>query len=81
MADFNSSDYEDVEPPPDPFAHLGAKSIEAMLETRFEDRIKTKQRMANLQDTKGAPSSVQGRARWLRRFEAYLTEARGLRCV
>lgn len=52
-----------------------------MLESRFEDRIKTKQRMANLQDTRGAPGTVVRRAIWMRRFEVYLTGARGLRCV
>jgi hypothetical protein len=81
MSEFNSSDYEDLEPPPpNPYAHLGARSIEKMLETRFDDRIRTKQRMVNLQDTKGSPGTVYARALWMRRFEAYLTGARGLRC-
>ncbi|KAK7711430.1 hypothetical protein SLS64_005454 [Diaporthe eres] len=79
MADFNSSDIE-MEPDdaPDPFAHYGARSIEAMFEERFEDRIKTKKRMANLKDTLGAPMTVRLRALWMRRFEAYMTQVRGL---
>lgn len=42
--DFNSSDIEFDEPAaPDPYAHAGLKSIEKMLETAAEDRIKSKQ--------------------------------------
>lgn len=80
MADFNSDDEIAMDPPPpDPYAHLGAKSIEAMFETRFEDRVKTKRRMANLQDTIGSPNTVRARAIWTKRFESYLTRIRGLR--
>lgn len=50
-----------------------------MFESRFEDRARTKKRMANLQDTAGAPSSVKSRALWMKRLEAYLTRSRGLR--
>ncbi|KAL2274702.1 hypothetical protein FJTKL_02989 [Diaporthe vaccinii] len=79
MADFNSDDEIAMDPPPpDPYAHLGAKSIEAMFETRFEDRVKTKRRMANLQDTIGSPNTVRARAIWTKRFESYLTRIRGL---
>lgn len=83
MADFNSDDEiaMDPPPPPNPYAHLGAKSIEAMFESRFEDRVKTKRRMANLQDTLGSPNALRNRAIWMRRFEAYLTQIRGLRWV
>ncbi|KAL2283133.1 hypothetical protein FJTKL_10230 [Diaporthe vaccinii] len=42
MADFDSDDYETEPAPANPYAHLGAKSIEAMFETRFQDRLKTK---------------------------------------
>lgn len=76
--DFNSSDIEfDAEP--DPFDHYGARSIEAMFESRHEDRVATKKRMANLKDTKGAPNTVAFRALWMKRFEAYMTRIRGLR--
>ncbi|KAI3398599.1 hypothetical protein diail_8947 [Diaporthe ilicicola] len=77
--DFNSDDYEQNPAPVNPYAHLGAKSIEAMFESRFEDRQSTKKRMDNLQDTKGAPGSVENRALVMVRFEAYLTRVRGLR--
>ncbi|KAK4996978.1 hypothetical protein LTR66_003524 [Elasticomyces elasticus] len=65
------------EEPPNPFAHLGQRSIEDMVETRVEDRIKTKKRMATLQDTAGAPSTVRSRALWMNRLQIYLTQARG----
>jgi hypothetical protein len=80
MDHFNSDDYEpDPAPAPNPMAHLGARSIESMFETRFEDRLRTKKRMSTLQDTMGTVGTVEGRALAMNRFEAYLTRVRGVR--
>jgi hypothetical protein len=69
--DFNSSDIELEEAQPKLNFRAGYKSIQSMVETRDEDRIATKNRLRQLQDTRGAPGSIYMRALWLNRFEGY----------
>lgn len=78
---FNFDDYEEDESVSPPSTYRGAASIQAMVENRQQDRLKTKKRMANLRDTAGAPSTVYIRELWTNRFRAYLTKVRGLRFV
>jgi hypothetical protein len=69
---FNSSDQE-YEPVQKPHFKAGLKSIESMLETRFEDRRTSKKRLRTLQDTRGAPGTVYSRSLWLNRLENYIS--------
>jgi hypothetical protein len=68
---FNSSDIE-FDDLPNPFSKAGARSIEAMLTSRHEDRVSSKKRLRQLQDTRGAPGTVEKRARWVNRLMSYI---------
>ena len=68
---FNSSDIE-FDDLPNPFSKAGARSIEAMLTSRHGDRVSSKKRLRQLQDTRGAPGTVEKRARWVNRLMNYV---------
>ena len=51
---FNSSDdEEDVQSVPSKLAHLGNVSMVAMWDARFDDRLASKKRLRNMEDTRG----------------------------
>lgn len=68
--DFNSSDIE-IEEQPDPHAHRGMKSINAMKKTAFEDRVQSKRDSKSLKHISGAPDTQITRNTWLNRFDAF----------
>jgi len=68
--DFNSSDLE-FEPADDSLARLGARSIAAIIDDAFADRVKSKRMSKQLQFTKGAPGTVQTNATWMNRFVSF----------
>ncbi|OBT84860.1 hypothetical protein VE02_05892 [Pseudogymnoascus sp. 03VT05] len=68
--DFNSSDIE-IDEIEDPLANLGARSIDAIIESAFADRIASKRSSKLLKYTKGAPGTVTTNATWMNRFVAF----------
>ena len=71
--DFNSSDIELPEAPPDPHAHLGSRSIAAMIETASRDRVQSKIESKMLRQDSGAPATQLQRRLWSNRFDAFRT--------
>lgn len=72
--DFNSSDIEMGEPPPNPWAHLGKKATDSMAQTAQEDRVQSKRESKLLSHGSGAPGTVSGRQAWVNEFEAFCGE-------
>jgi hypothetical protein len=57
---FHTSDLE-FEAPESRWANAGQRSMEAMLEHAFEDRISSKKASNELEDDRGAPGTVENR--------------------
>ena len=65
-------DVTQFEAPPKIHPRAGNKSVELMMEHRFDDRKMTKKRMKTLQNTAGAPGTVYFRALWENRLDEYV---------
>jgi hypothetical protein len=73
MADeeFNSSDIEFDEAPQHPYANAGMKSIDAIIESGFSDRISSKKATKSLIFTELSPKTEYTTAVWNNRFVAF----------
>lgn len=61
-SDFDSSDIEPPDAPPNPHAHCGNQTIEAMILTTMEDRGQSKIDTKMLTQNSGAPGTVVARS-------------------
>jgi hypothetical protein len=69
---FNSSDQEyGICATTNPWTNAGNKSIEAMCNSRYDDRRRSKKRIRTLEDTAGASGTVYKRSLWFQRFDKY----------
>ena len=74
---FNSSDVEVTPPRPSHFDHAGQMSINKILDNAMQDRVSSKKEVKNLKFTLGRPLVQYQHALWMRRLQAFRTEALG----
>ena len=62
-----------------PYFNIGQKKISEMLAFAVEDRITSKRRVKNLQDSSGAPGQARQRQLWFNYFRTFIVDILGQR--